>query len=182
MSAPGRRSAFSMGSSCRQSAGGGPIRCASRRCAADPVSCRVRPHVGGIYLGPTNYAAARGLGTRAGKEHGERSSTAELLLVALEALPNTRERVEGFLAGFTETFPGRLVAHRVDGRGVFKEAMRQTMDAFRTRPAVDVVFGVNDHTIFGALEVARKFDAPVAGYSVGGEGAPCLTNSPAADR
>jgi DeoR/GlpR family transcriptional regulator of sugar metabolism len=135
-----------------------------------PFLAESAPHVGGIYLGPTNYSAARELGIRAGKEHGERSSTAELLLVALEALPNTRERVEGFLAGFAETFPGKLIAHRVDGRGVFKEAMRQTMDAFRTRPAIDVLFGVNDHTILGALEVARKLDAPVAGYSVGGEG------------
>jgi DeoR/GlpR family transcriptional regulator of sugar metabolism len=135
-----------------------------------PFLAESAPQVGGIYLGPTNYAGARELGMRAGSEHCERSSTAELLLVALEALPNTRERVEGFLAGFTETFPGRLVAHRVDGRGIFKEAMRQTMDAFRTRPTVNVVFGVNDHTILGALEVARELSASVAGYSVGGEG------------
>jgi len=135
-----------------------------------PFLAESAPQVGGIYLGPTNYEAARGLGRRAGREHGERSATAELLLVALEALPNTRERVEGFLAGFTETFPGKLIAHRVDGRGIFKEAMRQTMDAFRTRPTIDVVFGVNDHTILGALEVARQIGAPVVGYSVGGEG------------
>jgi DeoR/GlpR family transcriptional regulator of sugar metabolism len=135
-----------------------------------PFLAESAPQVGGVYLGPTNHAAARELGLRAGREHGARSSTAELLLVALEALPNTRERVEGFLAGFTETFPGKLIAHRVDGRGIFKEAMRQTMDAFRTRPTIDVVFGVNDHTILGALEVARQIGAPVVGYSVGGEG------------
>jgi DeoR/GlpR family transcriptional regulator of sugar metabolism len=135
-----------------------------------PFLAESAPQVGGVYLGPINHAASRELGMRAGKEHGGRSSTAELLLVALEALPNTRERVEGFLAGFTETFPGRLISHRVDGRGIFKEAMRQTREAFRTRPTIDVVFGVNDHTILGALEVARQLGALVAGYSVGGEG------------
>jgi DeoR/GlpR family transcriptional regulator of sugar metabolism len=135
-----------------------------------PFLAESAPQVGGVYLGPTNRAASRALGMRAGREQGERSATAELLLVALEALPNTRERVEGFLAGFTETFPGRLISHRVDGRGVFKEAMRQTREAFRSRPTIDVVFGVNDHTILGALEVARQLSAPVAGYSVGGEG------------
>jgi ABC-type sugar transport system substrate-binding protein len=135
-----------------------------------PFLAESAPQVGGVYLGPINHGASRELGMRAGKEHGGRSPTAELLLVALEALPNTRERVEGFLAGFTETFPGRLISHRVDGRGIFKEAMRQTREAFRTRTTIDVVFGVNDHTILGALEVARQLGAPVAGYSVGGEG------------
>jgi DeoR/GlpR family transcriptional regulator of sugar metabolism len=135
-----------------------------------PFLAESAPQVGGVYLGPINYAASRELGMRAGREHGERSTTAELLLVALEALPNTRERVEGFLRGFTETFPGRLISHRVDGRGIFKEAMWQTGEAFRTRPTIDVVFGVNDHTILGALKVARGLGAPVAGYSVGGEG------------
>ena len=135
-----------------------------------PFLAESAPQVGGLYLGPRNYAASRELGKHAGREHGDRSPTAELLLIALEALPNTRERVEGFLAGFTETFPGRLISHRVDGRGIFKEAMRQTREAFRTRPTIDVVFGVNDHTILGALEVARQLGAPVAGYSVGGEG------------
>ena len=139
-----------------------------------PFLAESAPQVGGVYLGPTNHAASRDLGMRAGREHGERSPTAELLLVALEALPNTRERVEGFLAGFTETFQGRLISHRIDGRGIFKEAMRQTKEAFRTRPTIDVVFGVNDHTILGALEVARGLGAPVAGYSVGGEGGALL--------
>ena len=135
-----------------------------------PFLAESAPQVGGVYLGQINHAASRELGMRAGKEHGGRSSTAELLHVALEVLPNTRERVEGFLAGFTETFPGRLISHRVDGRGIFKEAMRQTREAFCTRPTIDVVFGVNDHTILGALEVARQLGALVAGYSVGGEG------------
>ena len=135
-----------------------------------PFLAESAPQVGGIYLGPANYAAAHRLGAQAGREHGARSATAEVLLVALEALPNTRERVEGFIAGFADAFPGKLVAHRVDGRGIFKEAIRQTTDAMRTHPGIDVVFGVNDHTILGALEVAGKLGVSVVGYSVGGEG------------
>jgi DeoR/GlpR family transcriptional regulator of sugar metabolism len=135
-----------------------------------PMLAESAPQVGGIYLGPKNRAAAHRLGLHAGQEHARRSATAELLLVALEALPNTRERVEGFLAGFTAGFPGRLVTHRVDGRGIFREAIRQATDAFRAHPGIDVVFGVNDHTILGALDVAGSLGVAVAGYSVGGEG------------
>jgi len=135
-----------------------------------PFLAESAPQVGGIYLGPANHAEAHRLGLRAGAEHAARSATAEVLLVALEALPNTRDRVEGFISGFTEAFPGKVVAHRVDGRGIFKEAIRQATDAFRTHPGIDVVFGVNDHTVLGALEVAGRLGIPVVGYSVGGEG------------
>ena len=126
------------------------------------------PQVGGIYLGPRNFEGARSLGRFAGKQHpGPR---AEILLVALEGLPNTRERVEGFSAGFAEAFAGDLVFRRVDGRGLLKEVIRQTSDAFAAHPGIDVVFGVNDHTILGALDVAERLGRDVAGYSVGGEG------------
>jgi DeoR/GlpR family transcriptional regulator of sugar metabolism len=135
-----------------------------------PFLAESAPQVGGIYLGPANSAEAHRLGLKAGAEHAARSATAEVLLVALEALPNTRDRVEGFISGFTEAFPGKVVAHRVDGRVIFKEAIRQATDAFRTHPGIDVVFGVNDHTILGALEVAARLGVPVSGYSVGGEG------------
>ena len=128
------------------------------------------PQVGGIYLGPRNFEGARALGRFAGHEQATLRSSAEVLLVALEGLPNTRERVEGFSAGFAETFPGTLVLHRVDGRGLLKEVIRQAGDAFAAHPGIDVVFGVNDHTILGALDVAERAGLAVIGYSVGGEG------------
>ena len=135
-----------------------------------PFLAESAPQVGGIYLGPANHAGAHRLGLHAGKQHGQIAAKAEVLLVALESLPNTRERVEGFMAGFTQAFPGEVVFHRVDGRGLFKEAMRRAADAFRTHPDIDVVFGANDHTILGALEAAERLGKQVAGYSVGGEG------------
>ena len=130
------------------------------------------PQVGGTYLGPQNHGAARELGLFAGRQKaGSDAAHAEILLVALEALPNTRDRVEGFLAGFAEAFPGTLTAHRVDGRGSFREAIRQTTDSLSTHPGIDVVFGVNDHTILGALEVAKTLGHDgIDAYSVGGEG------------
>ena len=41
----------------------------------------------------------------------------------------------GLRAGFAETFPGDAVLHRVDGRGLLSEVIRQAGDAFAAHPA-----------------------------------------------
>ncbi|MDQ0391424.1 substrate-binding domain-containing protein [Labrys monachus] len=135
-----------------------------------PFLAESAPQAGGIYLGPANRQESHRLGLYAGQRHGHRAKTAEVLLVTLEALPNARERVEGFMAGFAEAFPGDVVFHRVHGQGLFKEAMRRATDAFRAHPDIDVIFGANDHTTLGAIEAAKRLGKPVVGYSVGGEG------------
>ena len=128
------------------------------------------PQVGGVYLGPRNFERSQELGRFAAEEATARGGRAEVLLVALEGLQNTRDRLEGFREGFRKGFAGEVVFHRVDGRGLLREVIRQVSDAFSAHPGINVVFGVNDHTILGALEVAARFGADVAGYSVGGEG------------
>ncbi len=127
------------------------------------------PQVGGVYLGPRNFEQSYQLGQFAARQH-KGVKRAEVLLIALEGLQNTRDRLEGFRDGFRDGFDGELVFHRVDGRGLLKEVIRQVTDAFEAHPRINVVFGVNDHTILGALEVAERFGARVSGYSVGGEG------------
>ena len=128
------------------------------------------PQVGGVYLGPRNFEGSRALGRFAAVQAAQEHRRAEVLLVALEGLQNTRDRIEGFREGFRQAFPGEAVFHRVDGRGLLKEVIRQVSDAFQAHPGIDIVFGVNDHTILGALEVAQRLGGNVAGYSVGGEG------------
>jgi DeoR/GlpR family transcriptional regulator of sugar metabolism len=141
---------------------------AARRRA--PFIAESAPQVGGIYLGPANLSGAHRLGLHAGQRHGQTADKAEVLLIALDSLPNSRERVEGFMTGFAEDFPGEAIFHKVNGQGLFKEAMRRAMDAFRAYPGIDVVFGTNDHAILGALDVAGRLEKSVVGYSVGGEG------------
>lgn len=141
---------------------------ASRRI---PFLAESAPQTGGIYLGPRNFSGSQELGRVAGRHHGAKSSAAEILIVSLEPLSNARERADGFVDGFRRAFAGEVVVHRVDGRGMLKEALRQTRDALRAHPGIDVVFGVNDHTILGALDVAQAMGrADIDGYSVGGEG------------
>ncbi|WP_223476627.1 DeoR family transcriptional regulator [Oricola indica] len=128
------------------------------------------PQLGGVYLGPRNFAEAKKLGVHAAREIRAAGDRAEVLLVALEGLQNTRERLNGFREGFVEEFGGGANFRTVNGRGLLKEVMRQVSDVFDAHAEINVVFGVNDHTILATLELAKRHDLSVSGYSVGGEG------------
>lgn len=126
---------------------------------------------GGVYVGPDNFSVGRELGNRAGRMLSGALPAARILLVSLERLPNTRSRCDGFLKGFAETFKGPAESWRVDGRGRFRDALDVSLDAFAVHPAINVAFGVNDHSILAALEAAeRRGIKSVNGFSVGGEG------------
>ena len=126
---------------------------------------------GGVYLGPDNFAVGRELGNRAGRLLSGTIEKACLLLVSLELLPNTRSRCDGFAKGFEETFKGSVQSWRVDGRGSFRIALSACQDAFAVHPAINVVFGVNDHSVLAALEASDRAGAgSVVGFGIGGEG------------
>jgi DeoR/GlpR family transcriptional regulator of sugar metabolism/DNA-binding LacI/PurR family transcriptional regulator len=135
-----------------------------------PFLAESAPQAGGLYLGPDNWSRSRELGRHGGREVAGVSEAAEILLISLDELTNATDRMNGFLAGFRETFPGQVTAHQVQGRGFLKDVVRQARDAFRTHPGINVVFGVNDHTVLGALEMAERLGRDVLAYSVGGEG------------
>lgn len=136
-----------------------------------PFLAESAPQSGGVYLGPDNFAAGRELGELAARQVGTRTRAAKILLVSLEALPNTRMRCDGFLAGFAEAFAGDVQHWRVDGRGVFKDALRASLDALEAHPDINVLFGVNDHSILAAIEASDRLGLDeVEGFSVGGEG------------
>jgi DeoR/GlpR family transcriptional regulator of sugar metabolism len=97
-------------------------------------------------------------------------SEARILLVSLEDLPNTRARCDGFLAGFASTFTGPFHPCRVNGQGSFRVSLQASLDVCETQPGVNVVFGVNDHSVLAALDAASRLGLDVAGFSVGGEG------------
>ena len=136
-----------------------------------PFLAESAPQAGGTYLGSDNVAAGRDLGEAAARHLNGKIKTARILVVSLEALPNTRARCDGFLAGFGNSFDGEVRHWRVDGRGIFRSALRASLDALQAHPDINVLFGVNDHSILAALEAADRLGlAEVSGFSVGGEG------------
>lgn len=136
-----------------------------------PFLAESAPQAGGTYLGSDNIAAGRDLGEAAARHLKGRIGSARILIVSLEALPNTRARCDGFLAGFADAFDGTVRHWRVDGRGVFRSALRASLDALQAHPDINVLFGVNDHSILAAIEASDRLGLDrVSGFSVGGEG------------
>lgn len=139
-----------------------------------PFLAESSPQPGGIYLGPDNFAAGSNLGVVAGELLSGKLEEAQILLVSLEDLPNTRARCDGFLAGFLKTFAGPVRHWRVNGQGSFRVSLQASLDVCETQPGVNVVFGVNDHSVLAALDAAARFGLQVAGFSVGVEGSRLL--------
>ncbi len=138
-----------------------------------PFLAESSPQAGAAYLGPDNMAAGVDLGRMAGA--GLKAKSARILIVSLEALPNTRERSDGFLKGFAEAFKGDIRHWRVDGEGAFKTALRASLDAMQAHPDINVVFGVNDHSVLAAIEASDRLRLKnVRAFSVGGEGGALL--------
>jgi len=136
-----------------------------------PFLAESAPQAGGTYLGADNFAAGRDLGEAAARSLTGVIAEARILIVSLESLPNTRARCDGFLEGFTATFKGRVRHWRVNGRGLFKSALRASLDALQAHPDINVLFGVNDHSILAAIEASDRLGVnDVTGFSVGGEG------------
>lgn len=135
-----------------------------------PFLAESSPQEGGIYLGPDNFAAGRDLGVAAAGLLAARLTEARILLVSLESLPNTRARCDGFIEGFRASFPGKIRDWRINGEGSFRVALQASSDAFDSIPGLNIVFGVNDHSVLAALEAAHLHGARPHGFSVGGEG------------
>jgi len=136
-----------------------------------PFIAETSEQEGGIYVGHNNFSIGRQLGRYAGGILKQSVKNIDLLMVSSEMLANTRSRCDGFLRGITETFKGRLRHWRVDGQGVYKQAKQVAREAFSARKTINVVFGVNDHSILALLDVAREYGVEISAFSIGGEGA-----------
>lgn len=135
-----------------------------------PFLAELSPQDFGAYLGPDNFRAGRDLGNRAGRSLNDVIDRASLLMISIGQLPNTRARCEGFERGFRETFRGGFVHRQIDSRGSYRIAFEGAMDALQVHPEVNIIFGVNDHSILAGLDAADRLGRDVHGYGVGGEG------------
>ncbi|NOX74048.1 MAG: substrate-binding domain-containing protein, partial [Alphaproteobacteria bacterium] len=135
-----------------------------------PFIAESAPQEGGIYLGPNNWAAGYALGCVAGRDC-QTDEPANVLLISHEALPNTVARADGFINGLKDTLGAIAKIVRVDGEGEYRFAYSAAKDAFQAHPEINLIFGVNDHSILAGMEASDicAMDA-VRAYSVGGEG------------
>lgn len=149
--------------------GGNTFRMRSRR-RNIPFLAESSPQEFGTYLGPDNLAVGHELGALAARLTAGQD-VVRILLVTLEELPNTRARCEGFLRGFRSVFKGQVQHWQVDGKGDFRTSLRVSLDALTSHRDIDIVFGVNDHSVLGAIEAADRLGIKnVHAFCVGGEG------------
>lgn len=130
-----------------------------------PFLAESAPQAGGIYFGPDNSAAGTELGARAAQDI---APDATVLMICQPELSNTAARAAGFEAGVLATNPDVTIL-RVNGGGNYRTARRVALDAFRSDPAISVVFGVNDHSTIGGLDAADTAERNVRAYGMGGE-------------
>jgi len=79
-------------------------------------------------------------------------------VVALDvtvALPNTNARSRGFTDGLSELSPENREIVSIDGQGLYPIVKPLVMDALAVHPEVNVIFGINDDSIRGALDAYR---------------------------
>jgi DeoR/GlpR family transcriptional regulator of sugar metabolism len=122
---------------------------------------------GGVYLGPDNRTAGLELGQLAGRETP--AGPAALLVIYHPELSNTRDRADGFEAGFRAAHQGPVRIFRVNGQAVYRASFRVALDALRANEDISLVFAVNDHGAMAALEAADRVGRRLRVYATGGE-------------
>jgi DeoR/GlpR family transcriptional regulator of sugar metabolism len=87
--------------------------------------------------------------------------------------PNTEARGRGFFEGLRTVYGEAFDAITVDGRGLYNEAYQVALDALRVHPQINVLFGINDDSVLGALQAYLDLDRDpelISACNVGGEG------------
>jgi ribose transport system substrate-binding protein len=62
------------------------------------------------------------------------------------------DRVEGFMEGFTTTFPNSELRQKVNGYGVRERALKAAEDLLQGNPDINIVFGINDDSALAATD------------------------------
>lgn len=135
-----------------------------------PVLSESAPDSQCTYIGPDNLEAGYQLGKFAASQlNRDEVKCANVLLINHAQLSNAQQRTKGFLRGFNQFYLGELQMLSIDGFGHYRTALRQIQDALTTHPDINVLFGVNDHSILAGLE-ATKGRHDIYAYSIGLEG------------
>ena len=102
-----------------------------------------------------NYRAGLELGQAVAAYAKQHLSIALTVLSVSYPQPNTEARSRGFEDGLRELPAGQRTILRVDGQGLRETARQITADALSVHPDVNVIFGVNDDSLLGALDACR---------------------------
>lgn len=123
-----------------------------------------------LYLGPDNSSVAEELGRWTAQQLVSLQRVSVLDVSA--PLANTKARSIGFLKGL-RTHGGAVSVVSVNGEGLYEESYHRAKDALGLHPDINVIFGVNDDAVLGALQAYQDLGRnpnSVVAVNVGGEG------------
>ncbi len=104
-----------------------------------------------------DFGASVALGRWTGNELVRKSRLGDLTVLDVTCgnLSNTTARSQGFAEGLRDTLGKRHTVIRVDGQGLRRPASQMVAEALLVNPAINVIFGINDHSMLGALDAWR---------------------------
>ncbi len=102
-----------------------------------------------------NYRAAFELGRWAGNEFGERQNGQIHVLDLTYSLPNTQIRSRAFMDGLHSVCPQATLVLSINAQSSTRTAYQLARDALTVHSQVNLIFGINDATAWGALQACR---------------------------
>jgi DeoR/GlpR family transcriptional regulator of sugar metabolism len=99
-----------------------------------------------------NFAAGVALGRWAGAYAREHFGGQANVLDLTYLLSNTQARSQGFIAGLRELLPGARLVLSINGGSARSSAYQLTQAALDVHPEINLIFGINDITAWGAIQ------------------------------
>jgi ribose transport system substrate-binding protein len=114
-----------------------------------------------VFAGNEQFNMTRETGRETGKyilSNWPKNRPVNVLTVNIPSLPNLNARTDGFLMGLIESGVKFNWVQEVNGQGVITTALDVSVVAFQAHPEINVAFGINDDSMFGALKAAQQLN------------------------
>lgn len=111
------------------------------------------------YAGNPQFAMTRATGKACGeyiKKNWPADKEVNVLTVNIPAFPNLNGRTDGFLIGLLEAGVNFNWKAEVDGQGNLTTALDVSTNALTAHPEINLCFGINDDSMFGAYKAAEQ--------------------------
>jgi ribose transport system substrate-binding protein len=108
-------------------------------------------------IGVKNIEAGELIGKAAGEYiKANFKEKAKVLIVGLPSQQDTRDRVEGFKKGLTESGAEYEIVQEVDGKGTRDVALKVSTDVLTAHKDVNVIYGINDDSAIGGQQAYQE--------------------------
>lgn len=113
-----------------------------------------------------SYHAGVALGRWSGNFAREHFHGRANVLDLTYALTNTRARSQGFTVGLREILPEAQVTLSIDAQSRAQTSKQITIDALSVHPEINIIFGINDATAWGAMCACEELGKDPSGLLV----------------